>query len=213
VAFNFDKSESSLPLLCATSSGNFGWIVQESPAAESAKGSAANDDAMRDGWMKGKLHPITGQPLRCERLELPPGSLICCNTHGPHRVSPTAPGLKPRLAMSLFASKAEADTGFVQPSSTLPPLWALKSIRGELPSTLARFFANGTDRALTGGRQSSTDDPDADGEVIYSGGGSVRISGDSAQLNHANPAVRAAAAKRIRDQQGGQPPHASKGPA
>lgn len=75
--------------------------------------------------------------------------------------------------MSLFASKPEADTGFVQPSSTLPPvsaqqetyflcfslrfltvlvawlslpfvlrsqLWALKSIRGELPAPLARFF-------------------------------------------------------------------------
>jgi hypothetical protein len=50
----------------------------ESPAAVSGHGSEANDTAMRDGWLKGKLHPETGAPLVCERLQLPPGSLICC---------------------------------------------------------------------------------------------------------------------------------------
>eukprot|EP01052_Picozoa_sp_SAG31_P041737 SAG31_NODE_6411_length_2029_cov_2.296373_2_plen_112_part_00 len=95
--------------------------------------------SMASPRMKGKVHPVTGLPLVCERVELPPGSLICCNTHGPHRVAPTAAGLPPRLAMSLFVSKAEADTGFVQPSSTLPPLWALKALRGDLPKPLARL--------------------------------------------------------------------------
>ena len=58
-----------------------------SPASQSGmsvSGSAANDRAMEEGWMKGKVHPVTGQPLRCERLDLPPGSLICCNTRAPH---------------------------------------------------------------------------------------------------------------------------------
>ena len=41
-------------------------------------------------WARGKVHPVTKEPLRCERLDLPPGSLICCNTHGAHRVGPTA---------------------------------------------------------------------------------------------------------------------------
>ena len=57
-----------------------------SPASQSGmsvSGSAANDRAMEEGWMKGKAHPVTGQPLRCERLDLPPGSLICCNTRAP----------------------------------------------------------------------------------------------------------------------------------
>lgn len=94
--------------------------------------------------------------------------------------------------MSLFASKAESDTGYVQPSSTLPPLWALKAINSELPKPLARFFANGYDITVTGGRQSSTDDPDAD-DVVYLPGGSIRVNKDHA--NHASPAVREAMRK------------------
>ena len=45
-----------------------------SPASQSGmsvSGSVANDRAMEEGWMKGKTHPVTGQPLRCERLDLP----------------------------------------------------------------------------------------------------------------------------------------------
>lgn len=45
-----------------------------------AMDSVAQDENMANGWMKGKKHPVTGEPLRCERLNLPPGSLICCNT-------------------------------------------------------------------------------------------------------------------------------------
>lgn len=52
-------------------------------AAESAAGvmgSVAQDECMAAGWMNGKVHPVTGAPLRCEKINLPPGSLICCNT-------------------------------------------------------------------------------------------------------------------------------------
>lgn len=95
---------------------------------------------------------------------------------GPHRVSPTAEGLTPRLAMSLFASKPEAATGFVQPGSTLPPLWALKTLRNELPPTLAEFFRNGVDRELTGGTQNSSEDwTRSGGKLVYHGGGSQLI--------------------------------------
>ena len=45
-----------------------------------AMDSVAQDENMANGWMKNKKHPVTGKPLRCERLDLPPGSLICCNT-------------------------------------------------------------------------------------------------------------------------------------
>ena len=100
---------------------------------------------------------------------------VWCVAHdvdGPHRVAPTAAGLDPRLAMSLFASKPEDYTGFVQPSSTLPPLWALKTLRNELPPSLAEFFRNGVDRDLTGGTQNSTEDwTHSGGKVVYHGGG------------------------------------------
>ena len=175
----------------------------ESPSTVSGKGSEVNDRAMEQGWLQGKCHPVTGEPLVCERVSLPPGSLICCNTHSPHRVSPTAAKFNPRLAMSLFASKAETATGFVQPASTLPPLWALKAIRGELPPTLARFFANGTDRALTGGARASTESSTGSNggssELVHTGAGTVPVNGQNSEalLTHANPRVREAARARL----------------
>ncbi len=40
-------------------------------------------------------------------------------------------------------------------------LWALKTLRGELPSSLAEFFRSGVDRGLTGGEDGSGDPDDA----------------------------------------------------
>ena len=35
------------------------------------------DDADFSGsWLKDKLHPITGEPLKIQKLELPPGSMV-----------------------------------------------------------------------------------------------------------------------------------------
>ena len=91
-------------------------------------------------------------------------------------MSPTAEGLNPRLAMSLFASKPEDATGFVQPGSTLPPLWALKTLRNELPPELAEFFRNGVDRELTGGTETSTQDwSRSGGKVVYHSGGTQLV--------------------------------------
>ena len=49
-------------------------------SAAGVMGSVAQDESMAAGWMKGNVHPVTGAPLRCEKIDLPPGSLICCNT-------------------------------------------------------------------------------------------------------------------------------------
>ena len=43
------------------------------------------DDADFSGsWLKDKLHPITGEPLKIQRLELPPGSMVVVLHHSPH---------------------------------------------------------------------------------------------------------------------------------
>ena len=44
------------------------------------------DDKFEAGWMRGKTHPVTGKPLRIERLSLPPGSMVSFVHHMPHHV-------------------------------------------------------------------------------------------------------------------------------
>jgi hypothetical protein len=72
------------------------------------------------------------------------------------QVSPVgAHRTEPRLAMSFFYFKASERTGMVQPPAWLPPAWALKGHRGELPTWLEPLFANawcGVCCVLFGGR-------------------------------------------------------------
>lgn len=49
------------------------------------------DDELRNGWLSGKTHPITGEPLHMQDLEAPPGSVIVMWTHALHAVSPRRP--------------------------------------------------------------------------------------------------------------------------
>ena len=47
----------------------------------------ARDDAeMGAGWMRGRIHPQTGEPLGIEHLDAPPGSVIVMWTHAAHGV-------------------------------------------------------------------------------------------------------------------------------
>jgi hypothetical protein len=52
---------------------------------------AADDVGGIERWMDGKLHPITGEPLRRVEVSLPVGSLVCLNSHAAHAVSGRAP--------------------------------------------------------------------------------------------------------------------------
>ena len=46
------------------------------------------DDDLREGWLAGKTHPETGQPLEIEALSAPPGTVALMWTHAAHAVSP-----------------------------------------------------------------------------------------------------------------------------
>eukprot|EP01048_Picozoa_sp_COSAG05_P016794 COSAG05_NODE_2210_length_3386_cov_14.118508_4_plen_117_part_00 len=103
--------------------------------------------------LEGKAHPLTGAPLERHEISLPPGSLVCLNSHCAHAVSPTGQHrTEPRLAMSFFYFRRSERTGRCQPPAWLPPAWALKAVRGELPPALMEFFRNAWDPELTGGR-------------------------------------------------------------
>ena len=48
---------------------------------------AETDEKLLSGWMKGKTHPQTGQPLAIEALSAPPGTVIIMWTHALHGVN------------------------------------------------------------------------------------------------------------------------------
>jgi len=50
-----------------------------------------NDEAFRAGWLAGKTHPLTGQPLTIESLTAPEGSVVLMHTHAAHAVTPRKP--------------------------------------------------------------------------------------------------------------------------
>lgn len=44
------------------------------------------DEEMQANWLDGKIHAFTGEPLRIERLSIPPGSMVSFGHHMPHHV-------------------------------------------------------------------------------------------------------------------------------
>ena len=110
------------------------------------------DAEIEVGWLEGRGHPITGKPLVIEHLELPPGSIVCCLSHGAHGVAPKAADRKTRWSSLYAYKKADDRTGRVQPPHAVPPVWALKAQRGELPPRLTQLLRPSFDRDLTAGR-------------------------------------------------------------
>ena len=53
---------------------------------------AASDQELRDGWMRDRTHPRTGDALQIEELEAPQGSVALMWTHAAHGVSARLPG-------------------------------------------------------------------------------------------------------------------------
>lgn len=53
---------------------------------------ARSDEELRQGWLKGKRHPMTGEPLTIEYLSAPAGSVVLMWTHAAHAVWPRQPG-------------------------------------------------------------------------------------------------------------------------
>ena len=62
-------------------------VVPGSHLHRDCKAGGDNDAALLQGWMQGKNHPQTGEPLRIEALSVPPGTVIVMWTHALHGVS------------------------------------------------------------------------------------------------------------------------------
>jgi hypothetical protein len=118
---------------------------------------AESDEEMRQGWLRGRTHPVTGEPLEIEHLSLPPGSVACCLSHAVHGVAEKAPGKETRWCSLYCYRKSDTNDGHAQPPTSVPPVWALKASRRELPSTLAELLRPSYDRELTDGRTKHVD--------------------------------------------------------
>jgi hypothetical protein len=66
-------------------------VVPGSHLFRDSRVSASTDADLERDWLVGKVHPITGEPLRMERLEAPPGSVVLMWTHALHGVTPRRP--------------------------------------------------------------------------------------------------------------------------
>ena len=51
----------------------------------------ATDNVLREGWLVGKTHPETGNPLEIEELSVPTGTVVLMWTHAAHAVNPRKP--------------------------------------------------------------------------------------------------------------------------
>ena len=49
---------------------------------------AESDAGLVQGWMAGKVHPVSGQPLAIEELSVPQGTVVLMWTHAAHGVNP-----------------------------------------------------------------------------------------------------------------------------
>ena len=49
---------------------------------------AESDAALVQGWMAGKVHPVSGQPFAIEELAVPQGTVVLMWTHAAHGVNP-----------------------------------------------------------------------------------------------------------------------------
>ena len=119
-------------------------------SADPESGKSA-DDVMAAGWMKGKTHPITGAPLRIERFGLPPGSIAVVLSHGAHGVAPKAHAKKKTRLCTLFAYRKAAGDVIPSPGRQVPPCWAAKARRGELPAWFSERLQGVGDIYSTGG--------------------------------------------------------------
>ena len=89
---------------------------EEHPYDGSAPPGHEDDRHFEKTWLRNKLHPLTGEPLRILKPALPPGSMCVCLCHMPHGVEPRPEGTGTRHC-TLFSYR-EPDPEGLLPVST-----------------------------------------------------------------------------------------------
>eukprot|EP01045_Picozoa_sp_COSAG04_P012372 COSAG04_NODE_831_length_10013_cov_78.138894_12_plen_149_part_00 len=105
------------------------------PLLEPYGRSLHDDDAMRAGWMKGRRHPLTGEPLEIVRCALPPGSLVSFVPHAPHCVAARKPGAPMRWSILLsYVKPYPAGVVAAGVRRQVPDAWTREKLRSAAES-------------------------------------------------------------------------------
>ena len=105
------------------------------------------DADLEAGWLRGKVHPLTGAAMAAEGLSLPPGSIVSMFAHVAHAVEPRLPRSRHTRWGSLLCYRdGERKGGGAPPPSPgreVPPVWAERAAEGSLPAVLSSMLEGG----------------------------------------------------------------------
>ena len=101
---------------------------------------AKTDEEMENGWLNGRIHPITGKPLEIAHLKLSPGTMVSFVHHMPHHVGfrmPEAP-----VRWGLLMANRTPDHGAIPArwSNGVPAHWAERNA-GRISEEARRVLA------------------------------------------------------------------------
>lgn len=88
---------------------------------------AATDEALREGWLNGKNHPKTGEPLEIQTLSVPEGTVVLMWTHAAHAVTPRKQHSDTRWTVVYGYYKPGKDPG----KRWITPEFLKKTFKGE----------------------------------------------------------------------------------
>ena len=99
------------------------------------------DDEMQTGWMTGKIHAFTGEPLRIERLSLPPGSMVSFVHHMPHHVGHRDPDAPTRWGLLMAYRTPDSKASPAKWNEGTPTHWAERmEAASRLTPAMRRIF-------------------------------------------------------------------------
>ncbi len=100
-----------------------------------------DDDAMKSGWLKGKIHPFTGKPLEIAHLTLPPGSMVSFVHHMPHHVGNRNPGLPTRWGLLMAFRTPDPKAAPAKWAESVPFHWVNRmETSGKLSAQACKAF-------------------------------------------------------------------------
>ena len=100
------------------------------------------DEEFRAGWMRGRVHAFTGEPLRIQPLSLNPGSMVSFVHHMPHRVGFRDDDAPTRWGLLMAYRTPDPDEAEQAPwNEGVPAHWAARQdAAGRITPSMRRVF-------------------------------------------------------------------------
>jgi hypothetical protein len=97
---------------------------------------------MKAGWLQGKIHASTGEPLEILQLKIPPGSMVSFVHHMPHYVGYRQPDAPTRWGLLMAYRTPDPEASPARWSSGVAAHWADRTAAaGKLSPAARRVFA------------------------------------------------------------------------